>query len=176
MPQLPKLASGGIMSGRAKARAKAMVSVPAPGVGSPDAELLALERDIGELIRAADQILLTRVEPHDEAFENALDAGGGLITEESHERAWQISDERGRTSAIEECNSLLNGADQLFARMRGIEARGAEGRKAKVRALLTCVLGADWRGSAVYLDYEKQVTRELLGELAGMSAAELEAV
>jgi hypothetical protein len=143
---------------------------------SPDAELLALERDIAELVQAAQEILATRVEPHDHAFERALDAGGGHVTETSFERAWRISNERGRSTALTECNSLLRGADLLFARMRKIEARTEEGRKAKVRALLICVLGADWRGSTIGMDYETEVTRELLGELAGMSAAELEAV
>jgi hypothetical protein len=142
----------------------------------PDAELLALERDIAELVQAAQEILATRVEPHDDAFERALDAGAGRVTEGSLERAWRISNERGRSTALTECNSLVRGADLLFARMRQIEARTPEGRKAKVRALLICVLGADWRGPAIGMDYETQVTRELLGELAGMSAAELEAV
>ena len=127
---------------------------------SPDAELLTLERDIAELVQAAQEILSTRVEPHDDAFE----------------RAWRISNEHGRSTALRECKSLLHGADLLFARMRQIEARTQEGRKAKVRALLICVLGADWRGPAIGMDYETQVTRELLGELAGMSAAEIEAV
>ena len=155
-------------------KAGATAIAPArPGAPSPDAELVALARDIGELDEAADEILLTRVEPHDEAFENALDAGGGHVTPSSYERALRISIERGRSTAIEECNSLLRGADLLFARMRGIGARTKEGRKAKVRALLTCVLGADWRGPTRGMDYEKEVTRELLGELAGMSASEL---
>ena len=143
---------------------------------SPDAELLTLERDIAELVQASQEILSTRVEPHDDAFERALDAGGGQVTDLSFERAWRISNEHGRSTALRECKSLLHGADLLFARMRQIEARTQEGRKAKVRALLICVLGADWRGPAIGMDYETQVTRELLGELAGMSAAEIEAV
>ncbi len=176
--ELALAGDGGVTAGWRFARelVGAPIMSPAAPAASPDAELLALAQDIEELIEAADEILLTRVEPHDEAYERALDAGGGQVTQESFERAMRISGERGRSSAIAECNSLLHGADLLFARMRRITPCTPEGRKAKVRALLTCVLGADWRGSSADMDYEKHVTRELLGELAGMSAVELEAI
>jgi hypothetical protein len=47
---------------------------------------------------------------------------------------------------------------------------------AKVRTLLTFVHNDEWRGPAVDLDWEKEQTRALLGQFAGMSEDDLAAI
>ena len=65
-------------------------------------------------------------------------------------------------------------ADRLFERMKQIPARTQAGRAAKVRALIAHV---HWRGTDEEIDdYRIEQARLLLGELAGMSAEELEAI
>jgi hypothetical protein len=49
-------------------------------------------------------------------------------------------------------------------------------RAATISALLVHALGGEWRGQARELDWERESTRALLGEFAGMSADELAAI
>jgi hypothetical protein len=57
-----------------------------------------------------------------------------------------------------------------------IPATTQAGRAAKVRALIVYVMRSEWRGPASELDWDKEMARALLGEFAGMSAAELEEI
>jgi hypothetical protein len=57
--------------------------------------------------------------------------------------------------------------------MMAIPATTQTGRAAKVRALLLHVMGNEWRGKACDLDWEKEQSRALLAEFAGMSAEEV---
>ena len=50
------------------------------------------------------------------------------------------------------------------------------GRAAKVRVLLSDILGDGWRGPEEDLDWHIAQARALLGEFAGMSAEELDHV
>jgi hypothetical protein len=47
------------------------------------------------------------------------------------------------------------------------------GRAAKVRTLLAHFTHADWRGPAEDLDWDKDMMRKVLGDLAGISEEEL---
>jgi hypothetical protein len=145
--------------------------------GGDDAELLALEAEINRLVSICDEILESRVYPHDEAYEIALGGGAlypeGRVTAESWREAWRISDETGRSAALDEHEVLAEQWGQLFTRMRKMAALTDAGRKAKVRAALLCAMGDKWRGPATGLDYHRQVARELLGEFAGMTEEEL---
>ena len=61
--------------------------------------------------------------------------------------------------------------------MLAIPAATQAGKIAKVRTLLTFVHTADeWRGPAADLDWEKEQTRALLGQFAGMTEEELAAI
>ena len=60
--------------------------------------------------------------------------------------------------------------------MMAIPAMTQPGRAAKVRALLVHVLRDKWHGPFGPLDWEKAQARALLGEFAGLSAADLEAI
>ena len=55
-------------------------------------------------------------------------------------------------------------------------AKTQAGRAAQVRALLTFVHTEEWRGPSRDMDWEKERTRALLGNLAGMSEEELAAI
>jgi hypothetical protein len=127
--------------------------------GGDDAELLALEAEINRLVSIGDEILESRVYPHDEAYEIALGGGAlypeGRVTSESWREAWRISDETGRSAALDGHEVLAEQWGQLFTRMRKMAALTDAGRKAKVRAALLCVMGDKWRGPATGLDYHQ---------------------
>ena len=64
----------------------------------------------------------------------------------------------------------------MFKRLMAMPAATQPSRAAKVRALIVHVMHGSWRGPASELDWDKEMARALLGEFAGMSAEELEAI
>jgi hypothetical protein len=144
---------------------------------SADTELFALEAEIRRLNEAADHIGETCVKPFEDEFWRIIGGDRRRSTERERLAAAAAFDrETGRDAAIMEQRAINEQADALFARMMELPATTAVGRAAKVRALLVHVLGDDWRGPAVKLDWHRQKARALLGQFAGMSAEELAAV
>jgi hypothetical protein len=64
-------------------------------------------------------------------------------------------------------------ADKLVKRLWSLPAKTAEGKKAKVRVLFEYILNSDWRCSDEDADWNIEMTRKLLFELAGTSTAEI---
>ena len=141
-----------------------------------DAELLGLEAEIRRLHEEIIEIEETRVGPHEEAFNRILH--GGLldsVTEESIDAAFEFSRKIGREAACAEIDAIQAKTDSLMAALFAKPARTIAGRAAKVRVVLEFI-NDQWRGPADDLDWPISVTRQLLGQFAGMSEAELAAI
>ena len=139
-----------------------------------DAEIIALCAEIQRLNGIAADVREKRVEPFEDKFNDLLDGPGAW--KERAAAAFSHSRETGRDDAIGDLEALFLKADKLFARMMTIPATTQAGRAAKVSTLLVHALGDGWRGPAKELDWEKEHTRALLGEFAGISADELAAI
>jgi hypothetical protein len=122
------------------------------------------------------------VDPFQETFQSLLDDAVPAIRrdpaawEEHFSKAWAYSRDVGREAAIKEREELDEQAGLLWKQMMAIASATNAGKIAKVRALLTFVHTDEWRGPAVDLDWEKEQTRALLGQFAGMTEEELAAV
>jgi ketosteroid isomerase-like protein len=135
---------------------------------NPDAELIAIERDIRHLNAAAEHIRNERIEPLQEEFERLLRT--------NLEACRVFCASSGRDAAMVEVDALTSAQDRLYEKMTATPATTQAGRAAKVRAFLVHAGGEEWRGPDGDLDWTESVARALLGELAGMSAEELAAV
>lgn len=131
-----------------------------------DAELLALEAEIVDLRSRADRITVDRVRPHEQNF---LD----LVEADQLKNALKYSSASGRDAAIRETEALYRKADKAMRRMWSIPARTDAGRQAKVHILFLHCLGDDWREPDREADWDVEMTRALLCELAGTTAAAL---
>jgi hypothetical protein len=164
----------------ASASALAFPAVAIAAVAPPDAdaELIALAAEIERLVAQGDEIRANRFDPFEETFQKLLEESLS-VADPGELREWPAfvySREVGRDAAIKERDELDEQADRLWRQMMTIPAATPAGRAAKVRALLVHVC-PEWRGPADDLDdWEKEQTRALLGEFAGMSEAELAAI
>jgi hypothetical protein len=153
----------------------ALAAPRAAHAAESDAELLALSDEILRRCAEAEQFQETRIMPHEDRFQD-------IIRDES--KAWAVRRaeadaldvETGRSGLIIEQQAFGEATDGLFRRLMAIPATTQAGRAAKVRALLAHVLGSDWQGPEKEIDWDKRTVRSLLGEFAGMRAAELEAI
>ena len=184
-------AAGAAMPAAATSRRSLLVALAAtPALAVPamasaaqgdDAELLALEAEICRLNEQSDEIIATRADPFEQEYDRILAPKSAnfeeAITNETWKAASEFGERCGRTAAIEEAGGLLDRAYRLYDRMREIPARTQAGRQAKVRALIVHILRDEWRGTKREIDSpEKEFTRELLGELSGLTEAELAAI
>jgi hypothetical protein len=64
-------------------------------------------------------------------------------------------------------------ADKLVKRLWSLPAQTPDGKKAKVRVLFDYILDSDWHCSDKDADWDIEMTRKLLFELAGTSTAEI---
>lgn len=149
----------------------AAAAVPA----TADAEIIALGAEVVRRCAEAEHFLETRIDPFQEQFDEIAHSPG-WVTEASLDEAFAFSQECGREAAIGELQDFDSVTDDLFRRLMAIPATTQGGRAAKVRALLAHVLRRGWHGPAKELDWDKEMARALLGEFAGISAAELEAI
>jgi hypothetical protein len=188
MPKSPIPAAGRAMpaSGHMQSRQKLLAVIAgAPiliGAGAlasandEDAELLGLEAEIRRLHEEISEIEETRVWPHEEAFNRILHRGLlDSVTEESMDAASEFNRRVGREAACEEADAIHAKAQLLLAELVAKPARTVAGRAAKVRVALEFI-NDEWRGPADDLDWPISVTRQLLGEFAGLSEAELAAI
>ncbi|MGZ5874034.1 MAG: hypothetical protein ACXWKP_18190 [Bradyrhizobium sp.] len=63
--------------------------------------------------------------------------------------------------------------DALVEEMFATPAHTAEGRRAKVTALLGCILGHEWRRTDDKTEYPQQMARKLLIEFVGGEPGEM---
>jgi hypothetical protein len=154
------------------------VAIAAVTTPDADAELIALAAEIEQLCAVGKAIYAERVDPFQETFQRLLEeslsaAAPGELNE------WPpfvFSREVGREAAIKERAEVDEQAGLLWEQMMAIPAATQAGKIAKVRTLLTFVHTDEWRGPTADLDWEKEQTRALLGQFAGMSEEELAAV
>jgi hypothetical protein len=154
-----------------------------------DAELLALEAEIDRLHDIIAEIEESRVWPYDEEFERIMRRKPATqdevimqklgvfedVTRETYKAAWAYSDAVGRSAAAGEVHEIYRQVDPLLTRLFDTPARTNAGRAAKVRVLLGHLLD-EWRGPARDLDYPIERSRQLLGELSGLTEVELAAI
>jgi hypothetical protein len=152
------------------------VAIAAAAPPNADAELVALAAEIERLNALGEAIYAERVDPFEEKFNALLDHA--LLTQDRTKwnEAFAYSHEVGREAAIREQQEVDNRAGSLWARMLAIPAATQAGKIAKVRILLTFVHNDEWRGPTADLDWEKEQTRALLGQFAGMTEEELAAI
>jgi hypothetical protein len=152
----------------------------APAATSPqggDAEIIALSAEVLRRREEAEAFQAARIDPFNERVDEIFWRDTSSTTEAVRwKAACAYSKETGREDAIEELREFDEAADEVFYRMMAIPATTQQGRAAKVRALLVHVMGDDWRGPAKELEWDIEHARALLGELAGMTAEELDHV
>ena len=145
-----------------------------------EAEILALAAEIERLNALGEAIYAERVDPFEEKFNALLD--DALLTVKQDRTKWNeafaYSHGVGREAAVQGRQEVDDRAGSLWARMLAIPAATQAGKIAKVRRpSSTFVHTADeWRGPAADLDWEKEQTRALLGQSAGMTEEELAAI
>jgi len=145
-----------------------IAAIPAAALAAPDdAELLTLAAEI-ESRRKLLEDFQTRIKPLDDEWEAVPD-----------DAAYAFSHMSGREQALKELDGIFEETDLMLDRMRALPARTRAGMAAKARTILMfCLLRFDdgWKGPGINLDWEKDHARALLGEIAGMSEAELAAI
>jgi hypothetical protein len=134
-----------------------------------DAHLLAMEAEIMRLRGLAKAIYDEKVEPFEDEFHALMRVGDEAA-------AWAFARTCGRDAAITEADPFHLSADRLCERLMAPPALTQAGRAAKVRVLLSDILGDKWRGVADDLDWDIAQARTVLGEFAGMSAEDLDHV
>jgi hypothetical protein len=150
----------------------AVVPLAGPALASSDdASLLDMLAEIIRLRDEADAIDEARVQPHEGEMIDIMHSKGS-------EAAWAFGRTYGRDEAVEEANGLLQRADNLFEEMLKTPAQTKTGRAAKVKALLYHVMPhveghPNWRGPSADLDYDIEMCRSLLADLAGMTEEEI---
>jgi hypothetical protein len=157
----------------------AALTLPAAALSAspadPNAEIVALSAEIVSRAEQADRFRETRIDPFQQRFFAIFD-DLSKPRAEAWEAACAYSREVGREAAIDAHGDFEQATDGLFKRMMALTATTQAGRAAKVRALFAHVMRGGWRGPAADLDWDKEMARALLGEFAGMSATELEAI
>jgi hypothetical protein len=167
------------ITGAAVANVAAVISQPA--LAAPDdSALVKLEEEIFEQYWGAkaydDEIL--RLHPI------WVGESGRLADEFYAGRSTLTADERwdlvGQMPECIECDRLtgLQSAhygkmDALITQMFAIPAHTAEGRRAKVTVLLTCVMGSEWTGVDEETEYPERMARNLLIDFIGGEPGEM---
>jgi hypothetical protein len=151
--------------------AAALASIPA----DPDAEIIALSVEIVRRTDEAAAIQETHIDPFQERFFEILN-DRSKSREVACKEAFAFSRECGRTHAIGVLDDFDSATTRLFERLVAIPAATQPGRAAKVRALICHGIGNAWRGPAIKLDPRDRMARDVLGQLAGMSAEDLAAI
>jgi hypothetical protein len=152
----------------------AMVATPAAAALAPypDAELIALDMKIRELVVTAKRVVEERFDPFEDQFrEIACNEASGRSAEQRWKMACKFGHESGREAAAQESNALWGEADRLLERLCGLGANTSAGRAAKVRAHLVMTFPQDWLHESAEWDVEKSLI--LLAELAGVPLTEL---
>jgi hypothetical protein len=152
----------------ALAGAAALAFPAAAAAAEDDTEILALATEIQRLEDVRADIHVKRFMPLDYEF--------GALVKVDWKTAVDFSETSGREAAIKEMDVILSQIDHLLDRMRTLPALTQAGRAAKVRVILGCALGEEWRGRGRDLDWDKDHARALLGEFAGMNEDEIAAV
>ena len=147
--------------------------LPAIAQDENDTALLALEKQIREAYRAANAIgdELGDHEAHVRLFlKECTDFGDKAAIA----RAQMRDNASGCAAVIAKKDRSLSVADGLAKEMWQIPARSNVGRAAKVRVLITCIMGGNevWHGPDEDLDYHISMCRSLLIEMAGMTEEE----
>ena len=148
-------------------------------LAADDSELLRLEEQIFEQREAADayndeiirlgEIWGAEISRLDDGYA----AGRSALT--AMER-WDIikampeSVEHERLAKLQRPHAARQ--DALMEKMFSIPAQTAEGRRAKVTVLLTCLMGEDWLSVDDDSDYPIQIARKLLIEFIGWEPGE----
>jgi hypothetical protein len=151
-----------------------LIAAPAATVLAPypDAELIALDAKIRDLVATARRIAEERFDPFEDEFrEIACNESFGLSADQRWILACEFGRESGREAAAQESNTLWDEADRLFERLCAIAASTPAGRAAKVRAHLVMAFPQAWLHESVEWDVDKSLT--LLAELAGVPREDL---
>jgi hypothetical protein len=142
---------------------------------SADSEILALSAEIVRRSAEAEAFQEAHINIHEERFQ-AIGEDRSIDPKARWEAACAFSRDSGRRAAILELFEFEQVTDKLFDRLMAVPATTQQGRAAKVRALLCHVLMREWRGPASDLEWQNDKTRALLGEFAGLTGDELEAI
>jgi hypothetical protein len=150
-----------------------LVAAPAAALAPcPDAELIALDMRIRDLVATARRIAEGRFDPFEDQFrEIACNEGSGLSAEQRWQLACEYGRQSGREAAAHECNALWEEADGLFEKLCAVAANTPAARAAKVRAHLVMTFPNDWQNEPTEWNVEKSLI--LLAELAGVPRDEL---
>jgi hypothetical protein len=175
-PTTRRAALGALAGVPAPALPAVAIAAAAPPDADADAELIALAAEIDQLCGLGEEIYAKRVDPFDETFNSLMDEAIAARDLDPMAKAFSFSRRVGREAAIKERAEVDEQAGRLFERMVALSAKTQAGRAAQVRTLLTFVHNEEWRGPSRDMDWEKERTRALLGNLAGMSEEELAAI
>jgi hypothetical protein len=160
---------------RSTAQASALTVLPVAALAAPhgdDAEILALSAEVLHRCGVADD-LNERIEPIDAQLWIQEGLNKDLTVDEIWERTKAWSYATGREDAIEKLRNFEEETDGIYYRMMAIPATTQSGRAAKVRALLTHVMGNKWRGQDRELEWDVSQARTLFAEFAGMTAEDI---
>jgi len=164
------------------------VAVPAmPSNAAPldDAELVKLEEQIFEQYEGAhaldDEIYRVfeiwgdEVKRLDrEAIVDHLQGRSALTSDERWQLVKAMPESKEHTRLVELTEPFFARMDALIKQMFAIPAHTADGRRAKVAVLLTCIMPSEWRTETDKdADYDIEMARKLLIEFVGGEPGEM---
>jgi hypothetical protein len=155
----------------------AVVGIPtskAAALPLDDSALVKLEEQIFEEYEAAhaydDEIIrlgdIWRGELY-RLYEEANDGRSILTVKERWELVCAMPESKEHNRLVRLQDLPFGRMNDLIGQMFAIPAHTAEGRRAKVAVLLTCIMGSEWTGVDAETDYAELEARNLLIEFVG---------
>ena len=163
----------------AAAAATTVLSQPKPAfAAADDSALLQLEEEIFEQYEAAhahdDELDKVHVIWRDELIRQESEAiSSPLTSKQRWDLVKAMPESKEHTRLVTLGRPFFDRMNALIEQMFAIPAHTAEGRRAKVSVLLSCVMGKEWCLIDKDTDYDVEMTRNLLVEFIGGESGEM---
>jgi len=168
--------AAGLAAGGTTALALATVSATADAAAN-DSALSKLEEEIFEQYEAAhahdDEIYKVHEIWRDELIRQESEPiSSPLTSKQRWDLVTAMPESKEHTRLVTLGRPFFDRMNALIEQMFAIPAHTAEGRRAKVSVLLSCVMGKEWCLIDKDTDYDVEMTRNLLVEFIGGKPAE----
>jgi len=171
-------------AGTALALATVTPTPAAAALPADDSALLNLEEQIFEQYEAAhahdDELYQVHVIWRDElsrleseAIKAAIESRPFLTQKQQWDLVTAMPESKEHTRLVTLGEPFFARMDLLIKQMFAIPAHTADGRRAKVTVLLTCVMGSEWTETDKDADYDIEMARKLLIDFIGGEPGEM---
>jgi hypothetical protein len=173
LSQAAGLAAGGTALALATVKPAPVAALPAD-----DSALLQLEEEIFEQYEAAhahdDDLYKVHLIWRDELIRQESEAiSSPLTSKQRWDLVTAMPESKEHTRLVTLGKPCFDRMNALIEQMFAIPAHTADGRRAKVTVLLTCVMGKEWCRIDKDTDYDIEMARNLLIEFIGGEPGEM---